>query len=226
MNVQKLIFIIILFCSNIYGENKKNIFPQNISYKNCNEYLNALKKTGADKILEKILNYRPHEYHEEASLKDLKEIPIKYIPKEKIRYPERHPKVHKDVYDSLISMLESAQNTGHKITVQSGFRSIHEQNILWQMALKKTNYDFKKAAYAVAPPCYSEHATGRAIDFALTSTKHKITNDPAIEWIHQNSKKYGWFQTFHKDKIYTSTTPKWPGIMVEDWHFRHVSINY
>jgi LAS superfamily LD-carboxypeptidase LdcB len=227
MKLKTLIFIIIFFsCINFYGKNKKNIFPKKIKDKTCKEYLNTLKKTGGDKVLEKILNYRPHEYNKEENKKNLKKIPIKYMPKEKIRHPRWHPRVHKDVYDSLISMLEAARNEGHKITIQSGFRSIYEQNIIWQMALKKYNYDFKKAAYKVAPPCYSEHATGRAVDFALVSTKNKIKHDPAIKWIRKNNKKYGWFQTFHEDKIYTSRNPNWPGIMIEDWHFRHISINY
>lgn len=200
-------------------------FPTNIITNSCEKYLENLKKDDTYDILTKILNKRPHKFYSETVYSELIRIPIEYIPREKIYNETQHPLIHKDVYDSLISMLEAARIAGHRITIQSAFRTINEQNYLWHEELKKYNHDYEKAAYRVAPPCFSEHATGKTIDLALDSINEEISKDPAYDWLKKNSLKFGWEESFSEDKIYTTKNPNEEGIMVEPWHFRHISVS-
>lgn len=77
---------------------------------------------------------------------------------------------------ALDRLLEAAQG---RVTVRSGYRSVAEQQRLWDQALRK--YGSEQAARRwVAPPGKSKHNHGVAADLAGD-----------LGWAHQNAAKFG-----------------------------------
>ena len=75
----------------------------------------------------------------------------------------------------------------------------------------------EEAAKTVARPGTSEHQTGLAIDFNVSSSE--FDNSPAFKWMVKNAENYGFILRYPEDK--TDIT----GIMYESWHWRFVGIN-
>jgi hypothetical protein len=97
-------------------------------------------------------------------------------------------------------MIADAASQGVNLSVTSSFRTQEKQQEL---------YDNRhNNRYPVAPPGYSKHQSGRALDF---------TNDSrALGWLQQNAEKYG-FVTIARDPIhweYRGATADELGIVV------------
>jgi LAS superfamily LD-carboxypeptidase LdcB len=128
----------------------------------------------------------------------------------------RSESLQKDAASSFEKMRADAQSQGINLYAISGFRSTEEQTALWNDQVRKQGSE-EKAARINAPPGYSEHHTGYAIDVG-TSTKTDL--DPSFEstnaykWIAQNGKRYGFEQSF--------TGAAGQGAGEEAWHYRYV----
>lgn len=74
------------------------------------------------------------------------------------------------------------RDSGGRVWIVSGYRSVEEQQSLWDNALAK--YGSEDAARQwVAPPGKSNHGKGIAADLGFS--------DGGLEWTHQNASKYG-----------------------------------
>src|SRR6185295_17271158 len=84
-------------------------------------------------------------------------------------------------------------------------------------AVKK--YGKRDAIQWVAPPGYSEHQTGWAIDIGDESDPQADDNPlfertAAFRWLKTNARRYGFEMSF---------PPKnWQGVGYEPWHWRYV----
>ncbi len=108
-----------------------------------------------------------------------------------------------------------AQTGISDVLLNSGYRSIDEQDELYTTDLETTGLQYSEL---VAPPGYSEHHTGLAMDFAINDgeTYPALKNEGEYSWIYQNAEKYGMILR------YTSSNRIVTGYQPESWHFRYV----
>lgn len=80
------------------------------------------------------------------------------------------------------SLEQLIRDSGGRVWIVSGYRSVEEQQSLWDNALAK--YGSEDAARQwVAPPGRSNHNKGIAADLGFS--------DGGLEWTHQNAARYG-----------------------------------
>lgn len=202
-----------------------SLFPDDMSGWTCQQYLQCMRHAGTYEKLQQLLQIRPYRFFEEANKDQLRTLSINYLPNDRAHIPYTYCKVHKSVYDSLVQLLEAAQKDGYDLRVRSAFRGAYYQNALWKTALQKRNGDLEAAAFEVAPPCYSEHATGKSVDFALPTLEGKIADSPVYQWLLRNGGNYGWKPSLIEGNGITTSEQKTSGIGIEEWHFRHSSLN-
>ena len=115
-------------------------------------------------------------------------LPYSEIPKEKLVLIEPNIEVHIDMRDSLLKMREEAKNDGINLVFLSGYRSINLQNEIFYSLKSVRNQDAAERARVSAPPGYSEHSTGFAIDIGdaaqrETDFETEFENTNAFKWL-------------------------------------------
>ena len=91
-------------------------------------------------------------------------LPYNETPKEKLVLIEPNIEVHMDMRDSLLKMREEAKKDGIYLVFLSGYRSINLQKDIFYSLKSMRNQEAAERARVSAPPGYSEHSTGFAID--------------------------------------------------------------
>jgi murein DD-endopeptidase MepM/ murein hydrolase activator NlpD len=120
----------------------------------------------------------------------------------------------KDAAASFEKMRADAQAKGINLYGISGFRDVASQTQLWNQQVAKLGSP-QQAATVSAPPGYSEHHTGYAVDLGTnqsTDLSPSFEYTPAYAWLSQNASKYGFQQSF--------TGQPGQGAGKESWHFR------
>lgn len=119
------------------------------------------------------------------------------------------------VYEPLAKMVDDWYSIYNNDTliVYGSYRSNEFQQQLYDQFTANTAEDGE--APIVAPPGFSEHETGYAIDFSETeSYDYQGTGD--FQWLNQNCHKYGFIIRYAEDKEDITEYRK------EPWHFRYV----
>ncbi len=103
-----------------------------------------------------------------------------------------------------------------KTTLLSGFRDEATQKYLFFEVKKHRKQDTSTRAEVSAPPGYSEHHTGYAIDIGdgkvpATNLETSLTDTPAFGWLEKNAAKYSFELSFPENN------PQ--GISYEPWHW-------
>ncbi len=127
----------------------------------------------------------------------------------------RKEELHKDTATAFNKMRQDAAKVGIDLTVVSGYRSVKEQETLWVNQVNKLGSQ-EKAAKISAPPGYSEHHTGYALDISAGDSVNldaSFERSPAYAWLKQNAKTYGFIQS------YTGAPNQGAGN--EPWHWRY-----
>lgn len=120
--------------------------------------------------------------------------------------------IRSDAKTSLLEMAEAFElHFGVPLVVISGYRSADYQQRLWDL--------WRCSDSLCAPPGYSEHQLGLAIDiFEATNEQDYKANKRQtsyIDWMKKNGHFYWWTQSYQKwEKI--------DGYQVEPWHWRYV----
>ncbi|WP_162265426.1 D-alanyl-D-alanine carboxypeptidase family protein [Abyssisolibacter fermentans] len=109
----------------------------------------------------------------------------------------------------------------NKIVGVSGYRTIMEQDHLYELVLLERGKEYTKQY--VAHPYASEHHTGYAIDLGLNSknidyVSPNLPDTPEIRSFKDNAWKYGFVQRYLKGKNNIT------GVAEEPWHFRYVGL--
>ncbi|WP_456473255.1 M15 family metallopeptidase, partial [Desulfolithobacter sp.] len=114
----------------------------------------------------------------------------------------------KTARDALVTMAEAARKDDVLLTIDSGYRSTWYQKKIFarQLAKGKT---FAEIARFVAPPGYSEHRLGKAVDFSPSNWRFADT--PQYQWLRQHAAFFGFTETYSKNN------PRHPW---EPWHWR------
>ena len=80
-------------------------------------------------------------------------------------------------------MQQFVAASGGKLSIVSGYRSVEEQQYLWDQALAKYGSE-DEARMWVAPPGKSNHGRGIAVDLGFET-------DDAMDWAHANAARFG-----------------------------------
>ena len=144
-------------------------------------------------------------------------LPYKEVPKEKLVFIEPNIEVHIDMLDSLLNLREEAEKEGIYLVFLSGYRSINLQKDIFYSLKSIRNQEASERARVSAPPGYSEHSTGFAIDFGdatqrETDFETEFENTKAFRWLKKNAAKFHFKLSFDKDNKY---------IDYEPWHWRY-----
>ena len=160
------------------------------------------------------LNFQAQINHDHRILGHL---PYAEIPKEKLVLIEPNIEVHSDMRDSLLKMRDEAQKDGIYLVFLSGYRSINLQKEIFYSLKSFRNQEAAERARVSAPPGYSEHSTGFAIDIGDATQREKdfetdFENTDAFRWLIKNAAKFHFKLSFNKDNKY---------IDYEPWHWRY-----
>jgi len=144
-------------------------------------------------------------------------LPYKETPKEKLVLIEPNIEVHMDMRDSLLRMREEAKKDGIYLVFLSGYRSINLQKDIFYSLKSIRNQEAAERARVAAPPGYSDHSTGFAIDIGdatqrETDYETDFENTDAFRWLKKNAAKFHFKLSFNKDNKY---------IDYEPWHWRY-----
>ena len=144
-------------------------------------------------------------------------LPYKEISKEKLVLIETNIEVHKDMSESLLQMKEDAKNDGIFLVFLSGYRSINLQNDIFYTLKSKRNQIASERARVSAPPGYSEHSTGFAIDIGDANKRDtdfevEFENTDTFRWLKNNAAKYHFKLSFNKNN---------KNVDYEPWHWRY-----
>ena len=144
-------------------------------------------------------------------------LPYNEVPKNKLVLIEPNIEVHVDMRDSLLNMREEARKDGIYLVFLSGYRSINLQNDIFYSLKSLRNQEAAERARVSAPPGYSEHSTGFAIDIGdatqrETDFETEFENTDAFRWLKKNAARFHFKLSFEKNNKY---------IDYEPWHWRY-----
>ena len=116
-------------------------------------------------------------------------------------------------------MQAAAKADGVILTAISAFRDDRTQEQLFFGVKEQRVQDAAKRAEVSAPPGYSEHHTGYAIDIGdgnapATNLETSFADTAAFRWLEQNALKYSFELSFPPDNK--------QGVSYEPWHWRFV----
>lgn len=117
------------------------------------------------------------------------------------------------------AMLAKARAEGVQLGVISAFRTIEDQNHLYFQIKAERGQSAETRAKVSAPPGYSEHHTGYAVDFIDegrpdTQLSQSFETTPAYQWLAKNAAFFNFEMSFPKDES--------SGVSYEPWHWRYV----
>lgn len=116
-------------------------------------------------------------------------------------------------------MQSDARAEGIILTAISAFRTAQDQEQLFFGVKEQRGQNATKRAEVSAPPGYSEHHTGYAIDIGdgnapATNLETTFAQTPAFAWLEKNAPKYSFELSFPPNND--------QGVSYEPWHWRFV----
>lgn len=116
-------------------------------------------------------------------------------------------------------MAAAARASGISIVPLSGYRSVQEQQYLFFGIKAERGLRAEERATVSAPPGYSEHHTGYAIDIGDgtqpdTHLEESFESTEAFQWLSENAAYYGFELSFEGGSSET--------VNYEPWHWRFV----
>ena len=125
--------------------------------------------------------------------------------------------VHKDIYENFKEMQFKASQKGISLQLLSGYRSIDLQREIFYENKSIRNQTAVERSMVSAPPGYSEHSTGYAIDvgdgnYPDTHFEVEFEQTPAFKWMKRFAPKYHFVLSFPPNNK--------QGVTYEPWHWR------
>jgi zinc D-Ala-D-Ala carboxypeptidase len=119
---------------------------------------------------------------------------------------------------ALMRLIYAARDEGVWIVPVSGFRDLERQKLLFEKQIEKKGSE-ASAAKVSAPPGYSEHHTGYAIDltdgqFPQQDITNEFAKTKAYHWLTLHAREFGFEMSFPQNN------PE--GVMFEPWHWRFI----
>lgn len=134
-------------------------------------------------------------------------------------YGGRSIQLHRYAATRWQAMVSAAAAEGVILAPISGFRSVADQEYLFFQRAQQRALRPQERALVSAPPGYSEHHTGYAIDIGdgrdpATDTELTFAGTAAFRWLSQHGARFGFELSFPIDN------PQ--GVSYEPWHWRFV----
>jgi len=125
--------------------------------------------------------------------------------------------LHRDAATALLTMQRAAAADGINITVLSAFRPIALQNELFFNVKSERNQSALQRSRVSAPPGFSEHSTGYAVDLGdgrvpTANLSERFAATEAFRWLQANAARHHFILSFPADN------PQ--GVSHEPWHWR------
>ena len=125
--------------------------------------------------------------------------------------------IHKEIYENFKEMQFMASQRGVSLQLLSGFRSIDLQRDIFYENKSIRNQTAVERSMVSAPPGYSEHSTGYAIDvgdgnYPDTHFEVEFEQTPAYKWMKRFASKYHFVLSFPPNNK--------QGVTYEPWHWR------
>lgn len=109
----------------------------------------------------------------------------------------------------------TAKQQGISLIMVSGYRGLEYQRTLIEKKVEK-GQDILEILKVLAPPGYSEHHTGKAIDLTTENCPpcvERFENTEAFSWLRTNAGKYNFSLSYPRDNPY--------GFIYEPWHWAY-----
>ncbi|WP_269610128.1 M15 family metallopeptidase [Prochlorococcus marinus] len=125
--------------------------------------------------------------------------------------------IHKEIYENFKEMQFMAAQRGISLQLLSGYRSIDLQRDIFYENKSIRNQTAVERSMVSAPPGYSEHSTGYAIDvgdgnYPETHFEVEFEQTPAFKWMKRFAPKYHFVLSFPPNNK--------QGVTYEPWHWR------
>lgn len=134
-----------------------------------------------------------------------RQIPIDYT------YNETKLYVRSTALEPLVALLNQARDDGVVLLVESGYRSEGYQRRIFKRMLEQGR-DFADIVRYVAPPGYSQHALGTAVDFHPSNWE--FANTAAYQWLTENGASFNFEETYSPAN---GNNMPW-----EAWHWNYI----
>ncbi len=130
---------------------------------------------------------------------------------------ERSEQLDQEAHEAFQQMRSAAETQGIYLMIISGFRNISDQSVLFEKQIARRGSELE-AARSSAPPGYSEHHTGYALDIADqksdTDLKVAFQETAAYQWLMNNAERFQFEQSFPINNK--------QGVNFEPWHWRYI----
>lgn len=111
-----------------------------------------------------------------------------------------------EAYPALVKMMEKARLDGIDLRVESAYRSIsYQRRIFARMMNDGRPYD--EIIRYVAPPGYSQHMLGTAMDFYPSNWEFAETEQ--YRWLQEHAAEFGFEETYSKNNRYRMPWEAW-----------------
>ncbi|MEO0407969.1 MAG: M15 family metallopeptidase [Cyanobacteria bacterium P01_A01_bin.135] len=125
--------------------------------------------------------------------------------------------------EAFTSMAQDAQREDIYLLPLSGFRSVEQQQYLFFGIKEEQAQIARERATVSAPPGYSEHHTGYAIDIGdadrpETHLEQSFENTKAFRWLSENAARYSYELSFDKGESGPVSYEPWQWRYVGDRH--------
>jgi len=126
-------------------------------------------------------------------------------------------RLQRDAAVSLEAMLQASAADGVDLVVLSAFRSVDLQKSLFFDVKAERNQTAEERARVSAPPGFSEHSTGLAVDLGDGSApgsnlSRSFDQTSAYSWLRANASRYHFQLSFPQANA--------QGVNYEPWHWR------
>ncbi|NJM78018.1 MAG: M15 family metallopeptidase [Acaryochloridaceae cyanobacterium RU_4_10] len=131
---------------------------------------------------------------------------------------QRTESLDKEAAAAFEQMVADAKASGVRIIPISGFRTITDQEKLFERQIKRQGSP-EAASRLSAPAGYSEHHTGYALDVGdgnhpEKDLKFEFEETAAYKWMVDRAQTYGFELSFPNNNV--------QGVSFEPWHWRYV----
>lgn len=139
-----------------------------------------------------------------------------------VRFPfvEDDPKkqLRKEAAEALEMLFNAAEQEGHYLFAQSGYRSYERQEVIFAA---NVNRDGEEAANQYsARPGESEHQTGLVMDITSEAVEYRLVEafgqTPEGKWVAENAHEFGFIIRYEEGKEHITE------YQYEPWHLRYV----
>jgi D-alanyl-D-alanine carboxypeptidase len=111
----------------------------------------------------------------------------------------------------LTAMRSEAALDGVALPVRWAYRSVEDQAALIRVELASGGATIERILAWMAAPGYSEHHTGRAVDFESAAECEAFEDSPAFDWLDRNAGRFHFRLSYPRDNRL--------GVAYEPWHW-------